>query len=202
VLAYAAALHGAGAEEFERRILARHLGGRALLDIVRESAQAEAVDTDDFRTNLDVALRDGSFRLVLVLDQAPQELVKLVGYLEAVTQGLVIDLVTVTLYDVAGRRVIVPQRVEPERPTRPDASVSETAVLPRSRQGELVAGVEAFRQRIVSAPVEHRQVLATFVTWVDRRGRADPRARDRDPARAARGGPALACRSGVPRRDA
>lgn len=35
---------------------------------MRESAQAEAVD--DFRTNLDAALRDGSFRLVLVLDQA------------------------------------------------------------------------------------------------------------------------------------
>ena len=80
VLAYAAALYGASAEEFERRILARQLGGRTLLDVVRESAQAETVDADDFRTNLDAALRDGSFRLVLVLDQAPQELVKLVGY--------------------------------------------------------------------------------------------------------------------------
>ncbi|MGH3811598.1 MAG: hypothetical protein ACRDUV_03950 [Pseudonocardiaceae bacterium] len=168
VLAYAAALHGAGAEEFERRILARQLAGRALLDVVRESAQAEAVDADDFRANLDAALHDGSFRLVLVLDQAPQELVKLVGYLEAVTQGLVIDLVTVTSYDIDGRRVVVPQRVEPERPIRPDAPVSETAVLPRSRQGELVAGVEAFRQRIVSAPVDHRPVLETFVTWAER----------------------------------
>ena len=168
VLAYAAALHGVGAEELERRILARHLGGHALLDVVRESAQAEAVDADDFRTNLDTALRDGSFRLVLVLDQAPQELVKLVGYLEAVTQGLVIDLVTVTSYKIGDRRVVVPQRVEPERPIRPDAPMSETAVLPRSRSGELVAGVEAFRQRIASAPVEHRQVLETFVTWAER----------------------------------
>lgn len=168
VLAYAAALYGASAEEFERRILVRQLGGRTLLDVVRESAQAETVDADDFRTNLDAALRDGSFRLVLVLDQAPQELVKLVGYLEAVTQGLVIDLVTVASYQIGEQRVVVPQRVEPERPTRPDASVPETTVLPRSRHGELVAGLEAFRQRIVSAPVEHRQVLETFVTWAER----------------------------------
>jgi hypothetical protein len=63
--------------------------------------------------------------------------------------------------------------VEPERPTRPDASVPETTVLPRSRHGELVAGLEAFRQRIVSAPVEHRQVLETFVTWAERISEAD-----------------------------
>jgi hypothetical protein len=143
VLAYAAALHGVGAEEFERRILARHLGDRALLDIVRESAQTEAVDTDDFRANLDAALRDGSFRLVLVLDQAPRELVKLVGYLEAVTQGLVIDLVTVTSYDVAGRRVVVPQRWS--RNDRPDPlhrCPRPRCCLDHDREN-WVAGVEA-----------------------------------------------------------
>jgi hypothetical protein len=41
--------------------------------------------------------------------------VRLVGYLEAVTDKLLIDLVTVTAYDVHGSRVLVPQRVEPER---------------------------------------------------------------------------------------
>ncbi len=72
VLAYAAALYGASAEEFERRILVRQLGGRTLLDVVRESAQAETVDADDFRTNLDAALRDGSFRLVLPCSIRPR----------------------------------------------------------------------------------------------------------------------------------
>jgi hypothetical protein len=55
-----------------------------------------------------------------VLDAAPVELVRLVGHLEAVTDKLLIDLVTVSAYDVNGSRILVPQRVEPER-WRPEA---------------------------------------------------------------------------------
>jgi hypothetical protein len=168
VLAYAAGLHGASVDELEREILARHLGGRTLLDLVRETAQAEIVDTDDFRATLQAALQAGSFRLVLVLDQVPQELVKLVGYLEAVTQDLVIDLIAVSSYDIAGQRVVVPQRVEPERPPRAEPSVPDTAIQPRSRAGELVAGLDAFRDRVASAPAEHRPTLEKLVGWAER----------------------------------
>jgi hypothetical protein len=66
VLAYAAGLYGASVDVFERDILARHLAGRSLLDLVRETAQAEVVDAEDFRINLHAALQAGSFRLVLV----------------------------------------------------------------------------------------------------------------------------------------
>jgi hypothetical protein len=51
---------------------------------------------------------------VLVLDSAPPELAQLVGYLEAVG-GLVIDLVTVSAYQVGEERLLVPQRVDPGR---------------------------------------------------------------------------------------
>jgi hypothetical protein len=104
VLAYAAALHGASVEEFERDILARHLGGRDFFDVVREAAQAEIADEEDFRATLHAALQTGGFRLVLVLDQVPQELVKLAGFLEAVSQDLIVDLVTVWSYGIAGQR--------------------------------------------------------------------------------------------------
>jgi hypothetical protein len=171
ILAYAAALHGSTPDEFERRTLARQLAGRSLLDVVREGAQAEVADAADFRQTLDAALQESGFRLVLVLDQAPQELVKLVGYLETVTHGLVIDLVTVTSYDVAGNRVVVPQRVEPERPLRPEAS-SDSTVATASRAGELVPGVDAFRERATAAPAEHREMLEKFVVWAERVSRA------------------------------
>jgi hypothetical protein len=168
ILAYAAALHGTSVEEFERDILARQLAGRTLVDLVHETAQAETASPDDFRLNLQAALHSGSFRLVLVLDQVPQELVKLVGYLEAVTQDLVIDLVAVSSYDIAGQRVVVPQRVEPERPPRTEAPVLEVGGQPRSRLGEYVAGLDAFRDRALSAPQEHRQTLQKLVGWAER----------------------------------
>jgi hypothetical protein len=168
VLAYAAGLHGATVEAFENDILARHLGGRSLLDVVRETAQDEVVDAEDFRVNLHAALQSGSFRLVLVLDQVPQELIKLVGYLEAVTQDLVIDLVAVSSYDIAGRRVVVPQRVEPDRLPRADLALSVTGGKSRSPVGELVAGLDAFRQRALTAPADHRQTLEKLVRWAER----------------------------------
>jgi hypothetical protein len=169
VLAYAAALHGTTADEFERRTVARQLAGRSLLDVVRESAQAEVADAEEFHATLHNALQEGLFRLVLVLDAAPQELVKLVGYLEAVTQGLVIDLITVASYEIAGRRVVVPQRVEPERPARVDVpSTGETSGSPSSRPGELVAGAEGFRDRVASTSAEQRSVLDKLVTWANR----------------------------------
>ncbi len=169
VLTYAAALHGATAEEFERRIVARQLGGRGLLDAVRESAQAEVAEDGEFHATLHSALQEGLFRLVLVLDTAPQELVKLIGYLESVTQGLVIDLITVASYEIAGRPFVVPQRVEPERPARGESThVGESSSSSTSKSGELVAGAEGFRERVASTSTEHRQVLDKLVAWADR----------------------------------
>lgn len=168
ILAYAAALHGSSVEEFERSTLAQHLGGRALYDAVGEYAQAEVADPDDFRSNLASALHDGSFRLVLVLDQAPQELVRLVGYLETVTQGLVIDLVTVTAYEFAGKRIVVPQRVEPERPIRTDLPARELASQTGSKAGDHVPGLDAFKSEIDSAPSDQRNTLQKLVGWAER----------------------------------
>lgn len=55
----------------------------------------------------------------------PQALVRLVGYFEAVTHGLILDLVPVTSYDVAGNRIVVPRRIEPTRPDQPERSAAE-----------------------------------------------------------------------------
>lgn len=160
ILAYAAALHGTSAERFERVVLAGRLDGSTLVDVVAEAAQVDLGGGDDFRHGLDTALRDGGFRLVLVLDQVPQELVRLVGYLETMTRGLVVDLVVVTSYDVDGRRVVVPQRVEPDAPVADEKG--ENAAAPTSK-GEMVAGVEAFRD--ASGPVADVEALDRVVRW-------------------------------------
>src|SRR2546428_8151793 len=59
-------------------------------------------DESDFASGLADSLRAGRFRLVLVLDDSPGELVRVVGYLESIAPELVIDLVTVSAYDING----------------------------------------------------------------------------------------------------
>lgn len=166
VLAYAAAIHGLTASEFEQTV-AKHLGGSTLHERVHDAAQAEAPEAADFHATLDSALREGSVRVVIVLDRAPRDLVNLIGYLEAVTHGLSIDLITLTSYQVADRRVVVPQREEPERPSRPDPSDSDKSVKPAPATSK-VPGYEAFAERIAAAPDVHRPTLDLFVRWAQR----------------------------------
>ncbi|MCE3552419.1 hypothetical protein LWC33_13225 [Pseudonocardia sp. RS11V-5] len=169
ILAYAAALHGRSAEEFERSILAKHLAGRSLHDTVRDTAQAEAAEPDDFHQTLDRALLDGALRLVLVLDQVPAELVRLIGYLEAVTHGLIVDLVTVTSYEVEGKRVVVPQRIEPEKIDLSDRSASDPApAQTASSTGVTTPGVDAFREHLATVSPEHRATAEACAAWGER----------------------------------
>jgi hypothetical protein len=87
-------------------------------------------------------MADGSFRLVIVLDSAPDELVQVVGYLQSVTDKIDIDLVTVAVYDVAGSQVLVPQRIEPGRRMRElsDAQVTARQVLACTWVGRVPGG--------------------------------------------------------------
>lgn len=110
VLSYAGYLQGLHLEQLESQIL-----GASVLAAVQASDQQHVVDAEDFRDGVTRSLAEGSFRLVIVLDSAPDELVQVVGYLQAVTDKIDIDLVTVSPYDVAGSQVLVPQRIEPGR---------------------------------------------------------------------------------------
>jgi hypothetical protein len=164
VLAYAAYLHRTDPEVLERDILGSHLGARShatLLDAVKSADQEGAFDEDAFATNLAEGLGSGRFRLVFVLDDAPAELVRLVGYLEAVTAELVIDLVTVAAYDIGGTRVLVPQRVDPERPPIDSGS---PLITPPKKEGHLIAPDE-FEADIAKAPSAAQPQLRRLYTW-------------------------------------
>jgi len=79
-----------------------------VLAAVEADDQQYGVDRSAFQEGLARALADGSFRLVIVLDSAPDELLQVVGYLELVADKIDIDLVTVTAYEADGFRVLVP----------------------------------------------------------------------------------------------
>jgi hypothetical protein len=170
VLTYAAYLHGVDRTELERVVLGGHLQRRGydnLIAAVAGDDQERSLDTEAFEQGLAESLAEGRFRIVIVLDAAPAELVRLVGYLEAVTDKLLIDLVTVSAYEVNGSRILVPQRVEPER-WRPEATPA--AAAPRET-GYLVAGADDFLAAIASAPPDQQVVLQRLADWALALGR-------------------------------
>lgn len=158
-LAYAAALHRTQPEVLERDVLGRYLREHSherLADAVVVTLQGTDFDPEDFDRGLAESLSEGRFRLVLVLDDAPAELVRLVGFLEARTDGLLVDLVTVAAYDIGGTQALVPQRVDPER-TAPSPRPAPRAVS--GTGGWLAAGAGGFEAAIARAPTEQQLLL-------------------------------------------
>jgi len=99
-----------------------------------------------------------------VRDDAPPELVSLVGYLEHISSGSVtIDLVTVTQYEVGGERVIVPQRVEPAR-VEPQEEGSG-AGGPGAPMPVTTRGADDFLASIKTAPESGRPLLRKLAAW-------------------------------------
>lgn len=163
-LAYAAYLHGSTPEGFEQ-LLQNHLKSRGYVDISAAASsieQARSFDIAEFMNSLWHSLSTGAFRLVFVLDEAPEDLVRLVGYLEAITSELSIDLITVSSYEVNGTSVIVPQRVEPERHV-----VESMQRIPSSKptKGYESPGYEEFEASIEHAPEENRTLLQAMLAW-------------------------------------
>jgi hypothetical protein len=166
VLSYAAFVHRMTPEQFEEEVLAGHLrkrGYATLADAAEEAGQDGSFDRSTFRGSLADALSSGGFRLVLVLDQAPAELVRTVGFLQAIAGALVVDLVTVAAYAVGERRVLVPQRIEPDRQITEQAPNGPPSPLPRGGNGEPGAG--GFVAAIQEAPSEHRPILTRLAEW-------------------------------------
>jgi uncharacterized tellurite resistance protein B-like protein len=159
ILAYAAHLHGTTREQLEDRVKSslQKQGNRSLVEAA-STIQEDAFDADEFTQALEEHLQEGRFRLVFVLDEVPEELMTLVAYLEHVTDKLVIDLVAVSSFDVAGTSVVVPQRVTPER--------HEVMVEDRGKEsGTLYQGHERFEASIGQADQQEQEPLSRLLQW-------------------------------------
>ena len=167
-LAYAASLHGMSVGAFEDALAPRlrEAGHESLADWMRASDQEGAFEEEAFREGLAEHLRDGSFRVVIVLDEAPPGLVRLAGYLETIADRIAVDLVTVGAYEVGGTQILLPQRIDPGR-----ASADPPAArAPRRSGGGAVRsdGSGAFREAIAAARDEgERAALERIAEWAD-----------------------------------
>jgi len=173
LLSYASYLRGLTTSEFDR-LLTPHLsrvGHAAAADAVQASGVTGTFDGDDFDAVLAEHLARGSFRLVLALDSAPPDLIQLVGYLEAISLDSVsIDIITVSSYNVGDTRILVPQRIDPER------TPETLTAAPMSRQSAVtVEGAVDFVEGIDGAEPEHRSGLRQLADWaieLERQGTA------------------------------
>ena len=163
VLAYAAHAHKLSVDEFEKEVLGQHLATRgfeSILDAVSSQNQASSIRADQFGEALSENLAAGQFRIVLVLDSAPEELIQVAGFLDEIASELVVDLVTVGQYRIGGEDVIVPQRVDPGR-----SSITPAAPTRASESGYSTKGEDDFREAIKSASVDQRPQLELLTDW-------------------------------------
>ena len=167
VLSYASFLKGLSIDEFDQRLLAdlveRGSTGSSVASYMAELDQTTTFDPVAFTTALEGHLAEGSFRLVLVLDSAPPDLIQVIGYLELITEGrVVVDLVTVSAYNVANTLLLVPQRVDP----------ADTAGPPTKRQTRTpsakaltVPGSQEFMGSIDEAQLAVQDELRRLAEW-------------------------------------
>jgi hypothetical protein len=164
VLSYAGYLQGLDPEQLESQVLRAHLPpGGTVLAAAQADDQQQAVDPEAFQGGLSRSLAEGSFRLVIVLDTAPDELAQLVGYLQSITDKVDMDLITIAAYDVNGSQVLVPQRIEPGRRTQ---QISDAQVQAR-QAGTLSPGSAEFRKAVPPTPADQRAALLELADWAD-----------------------------------
>lgn len=164
-LEYAANLHRLSVEKFERDLL-----GPSLRKNEHESL-ADAIDSDDnenFYKELAEHLARGSFRIVFLLDRAPDVLVKLVGYLETISEDrIIVDLVTATSYELGQDHIFQTQRIDPERAPEPPPVWANNSPG-KSSPGGPWAGSGRFREWLDELnDTTEAKILHKVLVWAD-----------------------------------
>jgi len=166
VLAYAAVLYGQTPDDLETTL------GRCLSDAgfgsLAEAARAAAqtpFDDARFIEMLAESLRTGAIRIVLVLDDAPTELVRLAGFLEATTSSLLIELITVTHYELDGTRILVPQRVDPESYVAEHTPKTPAPPGGDDAQDSWVRNGDAFSEAMERLPADQKPAVRRLYDW-------------------------------------
>lgn len=176
ILYYAAFLQGLTVEELEQRLaVGEHLakaGHKSILEAVQANDQEGAVDESSFTDSLQGFLDRGNFRLVLVLDEVPGELERVATYLDAMTtQALTLDLIAVSVYEVNGARIALPQAVvldlNTTRAQMEPRGSKPTGPRPTTQEPVRSEGSEAFRDSIADASGEARKTFDKLIAWAE-----------------------------------
>jgi hypothetical protein len=141
-------------------------GIASIEDAARSADQSTDFDSPSFRQEASESLRLGAFRLVLVLDEAPDELVQVVGYLESLTDRILIDLIAINSYQIEGTEVVIPVRMQPNRVTGQADDGAGPKPQPKKATSTTTAGIDAFVASVTStAQSSERAQLERYIEW-------------------------------------
>ena len=163
-LEYAAGLHRRTVDDFEKIL------GESLHNSGHESL-ADAIGADDdekFYKELAEHLARGSFRIVFLLDRAPDVLVKLVGYLVTITADrIIVDLVNTLSYELGQDHIFQTQRIDPERGPEPPPAWASKSSGKRSSGGPWPDSGRRFRDWIDELGDAADADLHKVLAWAD-----------------------------------
>ena len=171
VLAYAAFLRGNTVEDLEQGSLQTHLSNtdhKSILEAVQAEDQEGVVDEDSFTESMQGFLDRGDFRLVLVLDDTSDELERIVAYLDTITiQALTVDLITMSLYEVNGAQVALPQRISPDLSAATPPASYDSPAKSRGSTPATTEGTDAFRVSIDGSSSENQETFDKLIAWAE-----------------------------------
>ncbi|MCY3813177.1 MAG: hypothetical protein OXH15_15380 [Gammaproteobacteria bacterium] len=166
-LSYAAYLQGTSVEQFESGVVQSYLnklGHETVLAAVKAEDQEQALDDEAFLAALEEHLANGWFRLVLLLDETSSELQRIVTYLDSITSArTIIDVITISRYDVGGTVVALPERVS----TDSETDTQNLSIKPprRTTEGTLTDGPQAFIASVDRVQGAAREALDELIDW-------------------------------------
>lgn len=170
VLAYAAFLQGHSVRALEQGPLRRFLqnsGHDSILEAVKALDQEGAVDDESFESSMQEFLDGGSFRLVLVLDEVPAELERVVAYLDSVTIAeLTIDLIVLRVYEVNGAQVALPHRISPHIDTTVKYA-NPSSTRSGASKGILSDGADTFKASVETTTGAVRETFDELIVWAE-----------------------------------
>ena len=167
VLEYGAVLRGLDLPTLEQRVRLSTLSGQghdSIYDAVVSNHPTLPTEEESFYSTLQGHLARGDFRLVLVLDDAPIELQRIVYYLDEITTDEVtVDLVTVRMYGVNGVRTVMTERMIP------DPEQFAISVGPPNSGSSTVRteGSGAFRISTSDATDSARDMFDRLIEWAE-----------------------------------
>jgi hypothetical protein len=162
-LYYAAFLKGMDRATLEKKVIRKYLqvhGAETVAEHVVNTLQVGNIDRDAFEAAFDRSLEVGDFRIIFVLDEAPAELIRVVGYLEEISEKIEVDLIVVSAYSVAGKTILMPQRIDPGRE-------AQNTDEPPDVETRWYKGSSAFRAKIESDGGEHSQAYLRLSDWAE-----------------------------------
>lgn len=164
MLDYAANARKYWPQERIRELAAQHTGGLENLERqIRELLADEEADIEDFWDVVDRNLREGELRLLLVADEIPTELRRIIEFLNEQMPGIEVLGIEIRQYQRGGTRVLVPRVVGQTESARQAKRTSRRK--PKLTRDQFLAASKQWSRQFFEGLLVEAGRLSLAVNW-------------------------------------